>query len=98
MRYNGRSFKEFHAQRTAAYVEQEDVHMGELTVHETLDFAARCMGAGSKTSGTLPCAWALRRGYCSAFFITCLWHPDVLCTSRMHDIVVAAQMHHALAA
>ena len=46
--YNGRSFKEFRAQRTAAYVAQEDVHMGELTVRETLDFAARCMGAGTK--------------------------------------------------
>lgn len=46
--YNGRSFGEFRPQRTAAYVEQEDVHMGELTVRETFDFAARCMGAGTK--------------------------------------------------
>ena len=51
--YNGRSFTEFKAQCTAAYVAQEDVHMGELTVRETLDFAARCMGAGTKAGSTL---------------------------------------------
>lgn len=27
---------------------QEDVHMGELTVNETFDFAARCMGSATK--------------------------------------------------
>ena len=51
--YNGRGFREFRVQRTAAYVEQEDVHMGELTVRETFDFAARCMGAGTK-AGVFP--------------------------------------------
>ncbi|KAK9794008.1 hypothetical protein WJX73_008792 [Symbiochloris irregularis] len=48
--YNGRSFKDFRVTRTAAYVEQEDVHMGELTVRETFDFGARCMGAGTKAA------------------------------------------------
>ena len=46
--YNGRTFKDFRVHRTAGYIEQEDVHMGELTVRETFDFAARCMGAGTK--------------------------------------------------
>ena len=50
--YNGRTFDEFRPYRTAAYISQEDVHMGELTVRETFDFAARCMGAGTKASET----------------------------------------------
>lgn len=32
--------------RTAAYVDEIDLHMAELTVRETFDFAARCFGAG----------------------------------------------------
>lgn len=38
---------EFVPQRTAAYISQYDVHMGELTVRETLAFSARCQGVGS---------------------------------------------------
>mmetsp|Transcript_9242 Transcript_9242/g.27733 ORF Transcript_9242/g.27733 Transcript_9242/m.27733 type:complete len:1604 (+) Transcript_9242:484-5295(+) len=34
--------------RTAAYIEQTDQHVGELTVRETMDFAARCLGVGHK--------------------------------------------------
>ncbi|KAL2642603.1 hypothetical protein R1flu_010190 [Riccia fluitans] len=44
--YNGHDMSEFIPQRTSAYVSQNDNHMGELTVRETLDFAARCMGTG----------------------------------------------------
>ncbi|KAL3696050.1 hypothetical protein R1sor_010126 [Riccia sorocarpa] len=44
--YNGHDLSEFIPQRTSAYVSQNDNHMGEMTVRETLDFAARCMGAG----------------------------------------------------
>uniref|UniRef100_K4AIA6 ABC transporter domain-containing protein n=1 Tax=Setaria italica TaxID=4555 RepID=K4AIA6_SETIT len=43
--YNGISLKEFCVQRTSAYISQTDNHIGELTVRETLDFAARCQGA-----------------------------------------------------
>lgn len=44
--YNGRTFGEFLPQSTAVYVPQDDQHMGELTVRETFNFAARCQGAG----------------------------------------------------
>ncbi|CAL4924482.1 unnamed protein product [Urochloa decumbens] len=43
--YNGIPLKEFCVQRTSAYISQTDNHIGELTVRETLDFAARCQGA-----------------------------------------------------
>lgn len=33
---------------TSAYVDQNDLHQAELTVRETLDFAARCQGIGHK--------------------------------------------------
>jgi ABC-type multidrug transport system ATPase subunit len=46
--YNGHDLSEFIPQRTAAYVSQNDDHIGELTVRETLDFAARCQGVGSR--------------------------------------------------
>ena len=46
--YNGRNFEEFLPLRTAAYVDQSDIHIGEMTVRETFDFAARCQGAGTK--------------------------------------------------
>ncbi|XP_073017629.1 pleiotropic drug resistance protein 1-like [Primulina eburnea] len=45
--YNGHSMKEFVPQRTAAYISQHDVHLGEMTVRETLAFSARCQGVGS---------------------------------------------------
>ncbi|KAK4428052.1 Pleiotropic drug resistance protein 1 [Sesamum alatum] len=45
--YNGHGMKEFIPQRTAAYISQHDVHIGEMTVRETLAFSARCQGVGS---------------------------------------------------
>ena len=59
--YNGKGFDQFQAVHTAAYVDQNDLHQAELTVRETLDFAARCQGIGHKAgalplaSGTLAC-------------------------------------------
>eukprot|EP00891_Asterochloris_glomerata_P009650 jgi/Astpho2/9650/Aster-03918 len=44
--YNGKAFKDFLPQRTAAYIDQVDNHYPELTVRETFDFAARTQGAG----------------------------------------------------
>ena len=52
--------------RTAAYVDEIDLHLAELTVRETFDFSARCFGAGdapgeahitevSYSSGATPC-------------------------------------------
>ena len=46
--YNGKKFSEFQAVHTSAYVDQNDLHIAELTVRETLDFAARCQGIGHK--------------------------------------------------
>ncbi|KAK2646685.1 hypothetical protein Ddye_021880 [Dipteronia dyeriana] len=39
---------EFVPQRTATYISQHDVHIGELTVRETLAFFARCQVVGSR--------------------------------------------------
>ncbi|KAK4395285.1 Pleiotropic drug resistance protein 1 [Sesamum angolense] len=46
--YNGHEMNEFVPQRTAAYISQDDVHIGEMTVRETLEFSARCQGIGSR--------------------------------------------------
>lgn len=46
--YNGHGFKEFVPPRTSAYVSQQDWQVAEMTVRETLDFAGRCQGVGSK--------------------------------------------------
>ncbi|MQL78829.1 hypothetical protein Taro_011257 [Colocasia esculenta] len=46
--YNGYKLSEFVPQKTAAYISQNDVHVGEMTVKETLDFSARCQGVGSR--------------------------------------------------
>ncbi|XP_015160196.1 pleiotropic drug resistance protein 1-like isoform X2 [Solanum tuberosum] len=39
---------EFVPQRTSAYISQNDLHIGEMTVRETLAFSARCQGVGTK--------------------------------------------------
>ncbi|KAM3699205.1 hypothetical protein ACB098_05G008000 [Castanea mollissima] len=46
--YNGHGMNEFVPQRTAAYISQYDLHIGEMTVRETLVFSARCQGVGSR--------------------------------------------------
>jgi ABC-type multidrug transport system ATPase subunit len=46
--YNGREFSEFFPQRTCAYISQHDLHHGEMTVRETLDFSGRCLGVGTR--------------------------------------------------
>ncbi|KAI5072441.1 hypothetical protein GOP47_0012547 [Adiantum capillus-veneris] len=46
--YNGHSLREFVPQKTSAYISQHDLHIGELTVRETLDFSARCQGVGTR--------------------------------------------------
>jgi len=50
--YNGCGMEEFVPQRTAAYISQHDVHIGEMTVRETLAFSARCQGVGSRYGTT----------------------------------------------
>lgn len=51
--YNGHGLDEFVPQRTSAYVSQQDWHVAEMTVRETLEFAGRCQGVGFKY-GNLP--------------------------------------------
>lgn len=46
--YNGKTLREFVPQRTSAYIEQTDLHLPELTVRETMNFAARVQGTGRK--------------------------------------------------
>ncbi|XP_062144197.1 pleiotropic drug resistance protein 3-like [Alnus glutinosa] len=46
--YNGYKLEEFVPQKTSAYISQNDVHIPNMTVRETLDFSAHCQGVGSR--------------------------------------------------
>uniref|UniRef100_A0ACD5YG24 Uncharacterized protein n=1 Tax=Avena sativa TaxID=4498 RepID=A0ACD5YG24_AVESA len=46
--YNGHTMDEFEPRRSAAYVSQHDLHMGEMTVRETVNFSAKCQGIGHR--------------------------------------------------
>ncbi|PIA64722.1 hypothetical protein AQUCO_00100293v1, partial [Aquilegia coerulea] len=46
--YNGHKLTEFVPQKTSVYISQNDVHIPEMTVKETLDFSARCQGVGAR--------------------------------------------------
>ncbi|KAF5960754.1 hypothetical protein HYC85_001963 [Camellia sinensis] len=46
--YNGYKLEEFIPQKTSVYISQNDLHIPEMTVRETLDFSARCQGIGSR--------------------------------------------------
>ncbi|XVE63169.1 hypothetical protein DITRI_Ditri06bG0178800 [Diplodiscus trichospermus] len=46
--YNGYKLEEFVPQKTSAYISQNDLHISEMTVRETLDFSAHCQGVGSR--------------------------------------------------
>ncbi|XP_021746286.1 pleiotropic drug resistance protein 1-like [Chenopodium quinoa] len=45
--YNGHAMNEFVPQRSSAYISQHDLHIGEMTVRETLAFSARVQGVGT---------------------------------------------------
>lgn len=47
MTYNGHELHEFVPERTAAYIDQYDVHLPDLTVRETLKFSTKCQGVGA---------------------------------------------------
>lgn len=53
MTFNGHKHSEFVPQKTAAYVGQNDLHVGQLTVRETLDFSANVQGVGPLYGTTL---------------------------------------------
>ncbi|KAK4836183.1 hypothetical protein QYF36_019619 [Acer negundo] len=46
--YNGYGLDEFVPQKTSAYISQNDLHMADMTVRETLDFSSRCQGVGNR--------------------------------------------------
>ncbi|XP_022144645.1 pleiotropic drug resistance protein 2-like isoform X4 [Momordica charantia] len=46
--YCGHEMHEFVPQKTCAYISQHDIHCGEMTVRETLDFSSRCLGIGTR--------------------------------------------------
>ncbi|KAL5545906.1 hypothetical protein UlMin_005593 [Ulmus minor] len=46
--YCGHEMSEFVPQRTCAYISQHDLHYGEMTVRETLDYSGRCLGVGTR--------------------------------------------------
>ncbi len=46
--FNGHTHEEFVPQKTAMYVSQNDLHNGQLTVRETLEFSARTQGVGTQ--------------------------------------------------
>ncbi|XP_028778960.1 ABC transporter G family member 29-like isoform X2 [Neltuma alba] len=46
--YNGYKLNEFVPRKTSAYISQNDEHIAEMTVRETLDFSSRCQGVGSR--------------------------------------------------
>ncbi|CAM6029266.1 unnamed protein product [Sphagnum balticum] len=46
--FNGHTQDEFVPEKTAAYISQNDLHVGEMTVRETLDFSAQCQGVGTR--------------------------------------------------
>ncbi|XP_065851098.1 ABC transporter G family member 32 isoform X2 [Euphorbia lathyris] len=54
--YNGHSLNEFVAPRTSAYVSQQDWHVAEMTVRETLELAGCCQGVGFKNDMLLELA------------------------------------------
>ena len=66
--YNGRALGEFQARRTAALVEQRDMHVAQLTVRETLDFAARCQGTGNRAGARRSCT-----GWACLLQPVCMW-------------------------
>ncbi|XVF86257.1 hypothetical protein PTKIN_Ptkin18bG0026200 [Pterospermum kingtungense] len=46
--YCGFELDEFVPRRTCAYIGEHDLHHGEMTVRETLDFSGRCLGVGTR--------------------------------------------------
>ncbi|WVZ88193.1 hypothetical protein U9M48_034740 [Paspalum notatum var. saurae] len=46
--YNGVKLDEFVPEKTAAYIDQYDLHVPEMTVRETIDFSARFQGVGNR--------------------------------------------------
>eukprot|EP00271_Cylindrocystis_brebissonii_P020897 TRINITY_DN71_c0_g1_i2.p1 TRINITY_DN71_c0_g1~~TRINITY_DN71_c0_g1_i2.p1 ORF type:complete len:1380 (-),score=255.02 TRINITY_DN71_c0_g1_i2:202-4341(-) len=50
VKYNNVPFHQFVPQRTSAYIAQNDVHLADMTVRETLDFSNRLQGVGNRAA------------------------------------------------
>ncbi|KAL1220620.1 ABC transporter G family member 41 [Cardamine amara subsp. amara] len=46
--YNGCLLSEFYPEKTSSYISQNDLHIPEMSVRETLDFSACCQGIGNR--------------------------------------------------
>ncbi|KAJ0976465.1 hypothetical protein J5N97_018430 [Dioscorea zingiberensis] len=46
--YNGYKLEEFVPGKTSSYISQNDLHIPQMTVRETMDFSARFQGVGSR--------------------------------------------------
>ncbi|KAF6162977.1 hypothetical protein GIB67_021126, partial [Kingdonia uniflora] len=46
--YYGHELNEFVPQRTGPYISQHDLHYGEMTVRENLNFSGHCLGVGTR--------------------------------------------------
>ncbi|KAL3690439.1 hypothetical protein R1sor_016748 [Riccia sorocarpa] len=46
--YNGHNMSEFVPQKTSAYINQQDAHLPEMTVRETLMYSAKSQGLGTR--------------------------------------------------
>ena len=46
--YNGHLLSEFVPEKTSNYVSQNDLHIPDITVRETLDFSGSFQGTGSR--------------------------------------------------
>nr|POF20091.1 abc transporter g family member 42 [Quercus suber] len=55
--YNGHRLDEFVPRKTSAYISQYDVHLGDLTVKETLDYSARFQGVGNRYDLLTELSW-----------------------------------------
>lgn len=45
-------------QKTSAYIGQNNLHIPELTVRETLDFSSRCQSVGSRPGNGFQDGWS----------------------------------------
>uniref|UniRef100_A0ACD5TSL6 Uncharacterized protein n=1 Tax=Avena sativa TaxID=4498 RepID=A0ACD5TSL6_AVESA len=46
--YCGHTFSEFYPERTSTYVSQYDLHNGQMTVRETMEFSRQCLGTSTQ--------------------------------------------------
>jgi ABC-type multidrug transport system ATPase subunit len=83
--YNGHGMEEFVPERTAAYISQHDLHIGEMTVRETLAFSARCQGVGTRFGTILSATGHVNLRVNSLLLEICLSSFPFCCVARYAD-------------